>query len=71
MTDRTLTTTTLTGVDNADLNRKQWEWQISAKVTIAKIWPDEHLPRKMRSPQPHAKIVAQDQFSRRIDYYKG
>jgi hypothetical protein len=69
MSERALKTTTLTGVDDGDLNRKQWEWQTTAAITIAKIWPDEPLPLPSTS-EFGAKLLPQDQFSRQIDYYE-
>jgi hypothetical protein len=70
MTEHVVKTTTLTGADNADLNKKQWDWQTSRKIRITKVWPDEHLERPVRPPKPGTKILAKDQFSRRIEYYE-
>jgi hypothetical protein len=62
-------TITLTGMDEADLNKKQWDWQTTgSKKAIVKQWPDEILPRKMRALSFATKIEFSDQFSRRIDY---
>ena len=62
-------TITLIGMDEADLNKKRWDWQTSgSKKTIIKQWPDERLPLKVKSPAPGTKAEPSDQFSRRIDY---
>jgi hypothetical protein len=69
MRDQTLKTIILTAVDATDLNNKQWEWQTTTSVTIAKVWPDEPLQLQARAPHG-SKILPQDQFARRIDYYQ-
>jgi len=65
-------TITLTGKDEADLNRKQWDWQTNGPtdVVIVEQHPDELLPITMSARPRFAKIEATDQFSRRIDYYR-
>jgi hypothetical protein len=66
-------TITLTGKDETDLNRKQWDWQTggSIDVVIVKQHPDQLLPMVMRARRPFAKIeMTDDRFSRRIDYYR-
>jgi hypothetical protein len=58
-----------TGMDEADLNKKQWEWQTTGgKKTILEQWPDERLPLTMKPPQAGRKIEFSDQVSRRIEY---
>jgi hypothetical protein len=66
-------TITLTGKDETDLNRKQWDWQTggSIDVVIVKQHSDQLLPMVMRARRPFAKIeMTDDRFSRRIDYYR-
>jgi hypothetical protein len=66
---REMKTITLTGMDEADLNKKQWDWQTSGQSKkILKQWPDERLLLQMKNKQPGSKIVHADQFSRRVDY---
>jgi hypothetical protein len=63
-------TIVLTGMSELELNNKQWAWQTNGtKKRIAKQWPDERLPMRMRSPTPGRKILFnEDQLSRKIDY---
>lgn len=63
-------TKTLLGVDESDLNKKQWEWQTTSAspIKILRQWPDEMLPIEARPVLSGAKILARDQFKRRIDY---
>jgi hypothetical protein len=60
----------LTGMDETDLNNKQWAWQTNGtKKRIVNQWPDERLPARMRTPMPGQKILFnEDQVSRKIDY---
>ena len=63
-------TIVLTGMSELELNNKQWDWQTSgAKKRIAKQWPDELLPIRVRGPMPGQKILFnEDSLSRKIDY---
>jgi hypothetical protein len=70
MGDQGQKTTTLRGLDDMDLNRKQWEWQSTSEATIAKVWPDERLPLQAKTPEFGTKLLPQEQFLRRIDYYE-
>jgi hypothetical protein len=65
-------TITLTGKDEADLNRKQWDWQTNGPtdVVILEQHPDEVLPITMSARLRFAKIEAADRLSRRIDYLR-
>jgi hypothetical protein len=60
-------TKVLTGKNEDDLNRQQWEWQSQSKIVIKRKWPDERLPLAMKPPTS-GKIEALDQVSRRIHY---
>lgn len=63
-------TITLVGIDEVDLNRKQWDWQITAvpPIRILKIWPDERLPLEVRPLRLGEKILVSNQIKRRVDY---
>jgi hypothetical protein len=54
-------TITLTGKDEADLNRKQWDWQTNGPtdVVIVEQHPDELLPITMSArPRFESTITA-------------
>jgi hypothetical protein len=62
-------TVTLTGMDETDLNQKQWVWQTTGSPKrIIKQWPDERLPMTMQAQRFGQKIQFKDQISRRLDY---
>jgi hypothetical protein len=63
-------TITLTGMDEVDLNKKQWDWQTTGPAKkIIKQWPDEHLPMRVRHQTPGMKLDKfPDQYLRRLDY---
>jgi hypothetical protein len=54
-------TITLTGKDEADLNRKQWDWQTNGPtdVVIVEQHPDELLPITMNARPRSPKLKPQ------------
>jgi hypothetical protein len=58
-----------TGMDDADLNRKVWEWQTKNLVTIIASHPDELLDLDFKTPRRFSKIENfSDRWSRRVHY---
>jgi hypothetical protein len=61
---------TFEGIDDADLERKIWDWQTANRVRITKRHPVERLPLAMKTVVPgYPKIVTESAaVSIRLDY---
>lgn len=57
-----------TGKDEADFERKIWDWQCEGQIKIVQRHAIERLPISFRAPQNLSKVELLDQVRIRIDY---